>query len=167
MADSAKQPANGSTKVPDGRFGEKFDDEIKASLVLWSTFVLAVLCVLGMWITWVMQSYYADRAEAAKAPPSPIAEANEQRVPLGPLLQNDPEGELEALRHEMAQRLGSYGWVDESAGLVHIPIEQAIDLVAAQASTMGMAAPALTEEASADEAPAEGAPASESQENAE
>ncbi len=157
MADSAKQPANGSTRVPDGRFGEKFDDEINVSVVLWSTFVLTILCALGMWITWVMQGYYADRAEAAKAPPSPIAEANEQRAPLGPLLQRDPEGELEVLRHEMAERLGSYGWVDESAGLVHIPIEQAIDLVAAQASTMGMAAPAQAEEA----------PTGESLENAE
>ena len=39
---------------------------------------------------------------------------------------------MEALRHEMAERLGSYGWVDEGASVVRIPIEQAMDLLVEQ-----------------------------------
>ncbi len=129
----------------DGRFGERFDDEVSASGVLWSTGGLAVLCILGMLITWGMQGYFAARSQTAR--PSPIAGANEQRLPAGPLLQRDPESELEAMRHEMVERLGGYGWVDEGAGIVHIPIDKAMDLLAEQGSVAAAgAAPAGAEE---------------------
>ncbi len=122
----------------DGRFGKYFDDEVSVSSVVWSTVLLAVCCVIGMVITWFMRDYYADRAETAKAPPSPVAEANILQTPQGPLLQRSPgsklspEGELEEMRHAMAERLNGYGWVDEPAGVVHIPIDEAMDLVIAQ-----------------------------------
>ncbi len=137
MAETDKAP------VHDGRFGESFDDEISASGVVWTTAGLAVVCALGMLITWGMWGYFAARANVQ---PSPIPEANESRMPEGPLLQRDPEGELEAMRHEMAERLGGYGWVDENAGVVHIPIEAAMDLLVEQGTVAavgeGTAAPA-------------------------
>lgn len=123
MAESADRNAH------DGRFGERFDDEVSVSGIAWITFGLAVACALGMLITWGMRGYYAARAEATAPPPSPVAEANERRLPPGPLLQRDPEGELRALRREMSARLSGYGWVDENAGVVHIPIDAAMDLL--------------------------------------
>ncbi|BDG04475.1 hypothetical protein [Anaeromyxobacter oryzae] len=33
-------------------------------------------------------------------------------------------------RARRLERLGSYGWVDRGAGVVHVPIQQAMDLVA-------------------------------------
>ena len=145
-------PTNGAAH--DGRFGEHFDDEVSVPGVLWVTLGLAVVCALGMLITWGMRGYYAARAEAAAAPPSPVAEANERRLPPGPLLQRDPEAELEAMRHEMSERLGGYGWVDEGAGVVHIPIDQAMDLLVEQAS-VAAAAEAGPEDPQAQEEPAE------------
>lgn len=139
-----------STAGHDGRFGDHFDDEVSVSGVVWTTIGLAVACVLGMLITWGMQGYYVERSQEAQASPSPIAEANERRLPDGPLLQRDPEGELEAMRHEMAERLGGYGWVDEAAGTVHIPIDKAMDLLVQQGSVAAAgegAAPAPDEEA--------------------
>ena len=128
MADPA--PPSGSESRPyDGRFGERFDDEVSVSGIVWTTVGLAVVCILGMLITWVMQTSSEARAAAAAPPPSPVIEANEPRVPPGPQLQRDPEGELEALRHEMAEQLSGYGWLDEGAGTVHIPIEEAMDLL--------------------------------------
>lgn len=125
MADASPE----QTGLHDGRFGDQFDDEVSVAGVLWTTALLAFLCALGMAITWVMQGYYADRAEAATPPPSPVAAANEVRRPEGPLLQRSPEGELEALQHEMSERLNGYGWVDEATGVVHLPIDQAMDLL--------------------------------------
>jgi len=124
--------------VYDGRFGKYFDDEVSVSSVVWSTVLLAACCVIGMVITWYMNDYYANRAEAAKAPPSPVAEANLLQTPQGPLLQRSPgsklspEGELEEMRHAMDERLHGFGWVDEHAGVVHIPIDEAMDLLVAQ-----------------------------------
>ena len=119
----------------DGRFGKRFDDEVSVPGIIWITFGLAVACSVGMLITWGMQNYYEARAQAVYQP-SPVAEANERRLPEGPLLQADPEAELEAMRHEMAERLGGYGWVDEGTGVVRIPIDQAMDLLVDQAATV-------------------------------
>ncbi len=130
MADSAHE----TPSHHDGRFGERFDDEVSVPGILWITFALALVCALGMLITWGMRGFYAARAEAAAPPPSPVAEANEPRLPPGPLLQRDPEGELAEMRREMSEQLSSYGWVDEGAGVAHIPIDTAMDLLAAGAA---------------------------------
>ncbi len=50
--------------------------------------------------------------------------------PPEPRLQSDPVAENNQIREEEEQRLNSYGWVDQAAGVTHIPIERAIDLVA-------------------------------------
>ena len=36
------------------------------------------------------------------------------------------------MRHELTERLEGYGWVDEAAGIVHIPIDEAIRHLADQ-----------------------------------
>jgi hypothetical protein len=41
-----------------------------------------------------------------------------------------PKNRLIALRKRAEHRLTSYGWVDRKAGIVHIPIERAMELVA-------------------------------------
>ena len=46
-----------------------------------------------------------------------------------PVLQYDPVAELAAYQDQEAERLSSYGWVDKNAGIAHIPIERAIDLL--------------------------------------
>ena len=112
----------------DGRFGQRFDDEVSVSGVVWITVALAVVCALGMLITWGMMGD-AARSEGAQTPVT-----GDGPMPVGPVLQADPEGELEAMRHEMAERLGGYGWVDEGAGVVHIPIDKAIDLLVERGS---------------------------------
>ena len=47
-----------------------------------------------------------------------------------PQLQKTPTLDLEALRAEEDKLLNGYAWVDAQKGLVHIPIDQAIDLLA-------------------------------------
>ena len=45
-----------------------------------------------------------------------------------------PSAELQALREREARELGSYGTVDKEKGLIRIPIERAMELVAADAA---------------------------------
>ena len=47
-----------------------------------------------------------------------------------PQLQKTPSLDLEVLRAEEDKLLRGYAWVDSQKGLVHIPIDQAIDLLA-------------------------------------
>jgi hypothetical protein len=39
------------------------------------------------------------------------------------------EDEAPRLRAEQAARLESYGWVDRNAGIIHVPIERAMEQV--------------------------------------
>jgi hypothetical protein len=46
-----------------------------------------------------------------------------------PRLEEDERGQLNQIRLTEEQTLNSYGWVDQNAGTVHIPIERAMDLI--------------------------------------
>jgi len=47
-----------------------------------------------------------------------------------PRLEEDERGELKNILLDQQQKLNSYGWVDEKAGVARIPIERAMQLVA-------------------------------------
>jgi len=47
------------------------------------------------------------------------------------------EGRAERLRREQLQHLGSYGWVDRDAGVIHIPISRAMDEVVSELARGG------------------------------
>ncbi len=52
-----------------------------------------------------------------------------QSVFPSPKLEEDERGQLDDIRTNEDRTLYSYGWVDEQAGTVHIPIERAMDLL--------------------------------------
>lgn len=54
-----------------------------------------------------------------------------QRFPE-PRLEDNERTELNGFRYGEEQELNSYGWVDKNAGIAHIPIEQAMQIVAQQ-----------------------------------
>lgn len=47
-----------------------------------------------------------------------------------PLLETDERNELTDFRMHEEQQLNTYGWVDQKAGVLHIPIERAMQLMA-------------------------------------
>jgi len=52
-----------------------------------------------------------------------------QRFPE-PRLEENERTEINDFRYSEEQQLNSYGWVDEKAGVAHIPIDQAMQLIA-------------------------------------
>jgi len=82
------------------------------------------------------------RAASAAAPDTKESAA----VPFA-TLQSAPQDDLHSYRRDKANALESYHWIDRAGGIVQIPIERAMELVAAQASTQGSAqetAPGIT-----------------------
>jgi hypothetical protein len=71
------------------------------------------------------------KEQAIKTQPNeyPLAASAEPRVPPAPRLQQFPRNDLYEFRTEQEQKLHSYGWVNKDAGTVHIPIEQAMQMV--------------------------------------
>jgi hypothetical protein len=83
-----------------------------------------LLVMLGM--AWVF--HYFGATQSLGPPASPFAEA--RTLPPQPRLQVEPRLDLDQLRAGEDAKLHSYGWVDRNAGVVHIPIERAMDMVA-------------------------------------
>jgi hypothetical protein len=91
---------------------------------------LAALVLLAVVLMLPFMGLLASRESAKSAAVSPLAGAYGRRVPPQPRLQTHPLADLAALHAAENATLDGYGWVDEEAGIVRIPIERAIDLLA-------------------------------------
>ncbi len=85
---------------------------------------LMALAVLAMWGMYRGLSAYT---KAIDVPMSPLR-AELPADPPEPRLQVAPIRDLQAVRVDERQQLSSYGWVEPAAGVVHIPIERAMQL---------------------------------------
>lgn len=151
------------TKPPaarwDGRFGERFDDEVSTPGVAWTIIGTGLLTVVAMILMYGLFHWIVSGDRLYDERPLSLA-AGEQPSPPLPRLQAEPEAEYRAFDAAMTRQLEGYGWVDEAAGIVHIPIEQAIELLAERGLPSAAASPASTDDAAADADPsASGAPA--------
>ena len=120
MSDNLDSP---STVAPRGH--ETTDISIRG--VTWFLIGLGIVLALtglGLWWFFDQLESYARQGDP---PPSPVAR---NEAPPAPQLQVSARGDLQELRQAERERLGGYGWVDEKNGIVHIPIEEAIDRVA-------------------------------------
>ena len=83
---------------------------------------------------------YFDSREGVQAPLEyPLAASQGHHEPPEPRLQTDPRQDLADMQAKEDEQLQSYGWVDKNAGVVRIPIEDAIRL------TLQRGLPARTE----------------------
>lgn len=60
--------------------------------------------------------------------PYPLAVGQEERLPPAPRLQQFPRNEIYQFRTDENALLERYGWMNREAGIVHIPIEDAMRL---------------------------------------
>lgn len=89
---------------------------------------LVVVCV-AVWLLMVgFLKFAMNRLESGDAPVSALARPAGQLPPEPRLLTNEP-GNLRDFRVTEAQKLEHYGYVDQAAGTVHIPIDRAKDLL--------------------------------------
>ena len=104
---------------------ERSDADIR-SLVGFGAGIL-VLIVVALIAMGTLFRYLAAQPKTGPGP-SPMAGARE--LPPAPRLQVTPGAELERVRAAEDAVLGGYAWVDRKAGIVRIPIDRAMDLVA-------------------------------------
>jgi hypothetical protein len=75
----------------------------------------------------VMQGFYRE-ADGLRAMAPPRFEDKSGLFPA-PRLQVNPDVELVTVKKEDLDRLNGYGWIDKKAGVAHIPIDRAIDIL--------------------------------------
>ena len=93
--------------------------------------VFAVSLFLTVALIMLAAKGVLDRLAASRPRPIRLPAAVEpSSLPPEPRLQSSPTADLRAMRGREAKELNGYGWVDRPAGVIHIPIDRAMRLVA-------------------------------------
>ena len=95
---------------------------VKFGIWLVVTAIVVQIGVGGMYQLMIEQS------KVTTEQPYPLASTTEPRLPPEPRLQQFPRNEYYQFHLTEQQKLESYGWVNKDAGIVHIPIEDAMRL---------------------------------------
>jgi hypothetical protein len=100
---------------------------------------VAVMIGLASLVVWGMYGYldrYARRHQPVQNPLVHEAASDTREVTPGdiekfpqPRLEKNERLEIADFRLQEERNLNSYGWVDDKAGVVHIPIERAMRLI--------------------------------------
>lgn len=113
--------------TPGGRGYETRD--VKVGFLATVVVGLFLLVLVGMGVSWWFETAESKAFQATDQPPSPLA-ATLPTQPPEPRLQVKPAADLKKVGAEEEAALHSYAWIDAQSGLVRIPIDRAIDLLA-------------------------------------
>ena len=92
---------------------------------------LVLVTIASIFLMFGVFRYFETRENAAQTA-RPATSIDSRRLPPEPnLLYNENEsGNLQEIRGTEDRLLNGYGWVDQQHGIVRIPIDRAIDLLA-------------------------------------
>ena len=102
------------------------DDVRSAPLILFMGGLLVAIALALVFLWWLIGRWIGEPVDVAVQLPPVVT--TPRAVP-GPGLDALPESELERLLTREGERLNSYGWIDRETGVVHIPIDRAIELI--------------------------------------
>jgi hypothetical protein len=129
-----------SAPEPGGQIDHEIDVRLIARVGAW----LAVVTVAGFIVAWGFYRFLSRGERQLDARPSPIAEASRPAIIPGPPLQTTPERDLAALRKSEQARLTGWAWVDRANGVAQVPVEKAIETVAADGALPSFQPPVET-----------------------
>lgn len=96
------------------------------AIVLFALGLLLVIVIALLVLRWLVGAWSGEKLSTRiQVPP---ALATPPAVP-GPGIRAVPYAELQRVLAPQTERLSSYGWVDKNTGVVHVPIERAMQLV--------------------------------------
>ena len=101
--------------------------DINLRALTWTAIGL-VVAAIAMYVTVGGLFNLFKRQDTSGGVPSRITTLG--RLPSPPRLQINPAYDLQQFRDAESAKLNSYGWIDKSAGVVRIPIDRAMDLLA-------------------------------------
>jgi len=123
---ATKEPQGKKPPVDPGLGYEPRDASIKGLLqfAFWMAVVLAVTLVSMKWTF-----EYFKKVQPLGETASPLVKAGQRELPPSPRLQVHPHQELVDYCQDQQKVVDSYGWVNQETGVVHIPIDRAMDLI--------------------------------------
>jgi hypothetical protein len=153
MADYLPQASTTGRNV----HGHEANNLVVNGLIIFAVVLVAVVIFVELCLVYVMKDFsQEEKVLQALAPPR---FADDSSPVPGPRLQATPPTDLVKLKEVELRRLNGYGWVDRAAGIAHIPIERAIDIVASKGLPAGGGPAEKSTEAPAQPARTAGKPA--------
>lgn len=114
--------------IPDPSIGHDTRD-VNIKLILFSTVVMVVIVLITCFFTVGIFDFL--NAHSGSVPQSTSLTAPKEIPPVPRVLEH-PWEELPVLRGTETRTLNSYAWVNQGGGTVRIPVDRAIDLLAAR-----------------------------------
>jgi hypothetical protein len=116
--------------------GHEANTLVVKGLVVFAAALVAVGILVEFGLVYVMRDF-SQEEKVLQALAPPVFADDSGPVP-GPRLQATPPTDLAKLKEAELRRLNGYGWVDRKAGLAHIPIDRAIEIVASRGLPAGV-----------------------------
>jgi hypothetical protein len=94
--------------------------------VIWSGLGLIAALIAAVLLAFILLHHLENARQPATRT---LPRVDARQLPVEPRLQGTPAKDLAAYRDEKAAMLEGYRWIDQPAGIVQIPIEQAMQLM--------------------------------------
>lgn len=114
-------------KTLKGRSGHEGNILAIRGLVIFTVSLIVVTVFVDYGMAVVMDLF--RRGEATSRDQAPPRFVDDMRPFPDPKLQADPTTDLIKFKASQLAHLNSVGWTDKKAGLAHVPIDQAIDMI--------------------------------------
>jgi hypothetical protein len=126
-------PATGHAYTQHGVETGEFDREINLRGIAWTVGILLAVAVVVHLLIWGLLRGFDKLDDRRDVPLTPIEAASPQPqdFPL-PRLQTLPEQDLRLVREEEDRLIGRAGWVNRQQGTLRVPLDVAIDVIAAR-----------------------------------
>ena len=108
--------------------GYEHSDANPRSLSKWAVALAIVMVIVFVAMRWLF--FFYGKVQSLGRPASPFE--NARVLPPHPRLQTDPRADLHAYCAQQLATLNSYGWADQHNGVVHIPVDRAMELTLQQ-----------------------------------
>ena len=125
---------------PDVTLGHE-ERDVRVRPIVLAVVGLATVSVAAFVLMHLLFNLLAVMQSKETAAPSPLAGAYGLKEPPEPRLQTSPIHDLQELRARDAAALHEYAWGDREAGVVRIPIDRAIAVLAERGLPARPAAP--------------------------
>lgn len=95
-----------------------------AILFIAGIIVFTVLTMVALFVIYPILTPEGARARRE------TAQEVQRRLPPGPVLQANPAVDMQRFREQELRKVSTYGWVDERRGIVRVPVDRAMEIVA-------------------------------------
>jgi hypothetical protein len=112
------------------------DDGVDIKKILLIGGISLAIFAISAFIAYLILRSEAKKEDAMGRPPPP-SEIGKDEIGIVDQLDFSVDTRLDQWKAAKRKRLESYGWVDRGKGLVHIPIEKAMEQVVIQAGPRG------------------------------